>query len=277
MASTGGIMPDGDPEAWHCYERWRTELSRPGGWWQQRFDPFTTRAGFWYLSKHPPHNSSRRGAHSVAEWTSKSGTTLRHGSLPSFHVNVPSYVLDARLRYLDRRLEGMPRNAPLVIVTHGFTSSASHYLWGWSALTSAELPDALRPTAPGGACLYLRRGQLGDYLWPLGGSNPPVYLAGTGRVVQHEAKSLAYTMQVKYERWRSFVSAILPEVELPFHPDAIREGWRPVAKPGLPLIIETAPSTLTLRPQGGSGLRLWWLLADALTERLDLDQTRSTP
>lgn len=274
-ASTGGVFPSGEDVDWFPYQRWvrsleqapgRTDLGPFAVAVRSRLGDFAERSNFWHLSKHPPHGAARKrvGIRGVVQATN--GAKLYLSTHDSYHFNVQGYVEDVRERFALRRWTGNPPKGAEVIVTHGFTELCDHVVWGWSAKVAAELPpwlqDERRP------CLYLRRGRVGDYMWPVPAADDNWYNVGSARVAQPLAGARSLDVWTKWLRWRDMLRRTIPEVTVG-DPMQLREGWRPVARAHLPWLT-FLDHRLMVKPMGGSGIRHWWHVYDALMSWLQL-------
>jgi hypothetical protein len=248
-ASAGAILPLGDEESSSAYTAWQQWLAE-----DELLANMVTPAWFVYLSKHPPGNGKRVGVEARKRFTN--GLTL--SNVRSYHVDVQRLVESTRNRFARHRRQ-LPEGR--VLVTHGF-ATATRYRWGWTAILEGMPVVPLRRPA-----LYLRQGQLLRFVFPYGRGT--TWMAGAGSVVQPKPRVLE--AEDKVERWCKAVEPWFVASKVL----QINTGWRPerpepAAAPMLlsDLLISGTSGRTYIRPQSGSGIRLFPHIWEAVKEWL---------
>jgi hypothetical protein len=216
-ACTSAIFPTGKPTDMMNYTEWWTRFNNKGCPWQKDLgNSFMEEAGYWFLSKNPPHEGNYPIDHSVPP--------LHMGALPSLHLNTQKFVVRTRQFFMKQYtfVDNFKDNGSQRIVAHGFSSRLKEYIWGWTVPVQLEYPQAYnyegkRP------CLYLRKGSFFQYAYPIPGT--PNWYSGSSLIVSREIKE--YDMINKVHTWLKWIEKF---TEGRFNAEVVGypvQGWRP--------------------------------------------------
>jgi hypothetical protein len=237
-ASTGSIFATGEASDMACMEVWDSWRRRAP--WAKHLAHCVEEAAWWYSTKAAPHGSKLKH---VSEFRG-----LRRGPKNSLHFNSQLFVPETRKLLASRRELAPPKGAR-VIVSHGFGSRLSHYVWGWARLVRIEglEQNSLRP------CVYLRKGKfVMAYAYPV--PNTPYWYAGSSLISQQTPKDL--TVLDKYARWKTNFEELSGGAVQVVEESEFLTGWRPVPLSDRePLLKLSQDGSVLVRPQGHSGVR----------------------
>lgn len=251
QASTGAIYPANSTKFGEdalCYTQWRV-------WWERLRFPrdVLERCSFWFNHKKPPHE----GKYGIAKETLDGA--LRQASLPSFHFNAQTFVARTREQLARYRVDGVPGDAGVSIVAHGFGDRLSHAYWGWTKLVKLDYDHDVfeEPGLDMRPAFYLREGRfIMAYAYPCPGTD--LWYAGSSIIKQPRGKLRPLTVEDKFDRWRKNFerlaggNVVVRDTATPF-----MQGWRPAPAEGDTQWTTRTVDNLLLRPLWNSGIRHW--------------------
>lgn len=252
-ASSGLIYPTGDKRDIADYLVWERWINGNAPWSHEpRMRGVTEMGAFWFASQSPPNGAKYRVVDNLG--------TIRRGELPSFHLNVPRFVLMTREVFRAGRLPADMGLAPTIprIIAHGTGSPQfHHYVWGWTAhavldihpTITAAVNSTMRP------CFYLRTSRYKfSYANPLPG-DPTRWVVGSSHIPLNTAKDVALGDKVR--KWQEhFEGTLAGLVQVRELSDPIT-GWRPsVATEREPIVLHGSKGAIFVPPMAGNGVRL---------------------
>lgn len=251
-ASTGSIYPSGIASDQACYQLWDAWYHMPP--WRGKVEAqLIEPADYWYSSKATPHGGPWRA--------SRDEGALRLHALPSYHVNVQSFVSATRGAFEGQRRTEPPAGA-LVVEAHGNNARLVRYTWGWSAPIELEVSErirgALRP------CIYVASGRYRfAYAYPKPGTR--FWYAGSSMIAQRPDKARELTTAPKYQAWRELFLAscdgLVKRVEIV---GAAAQGWRPIGDAADTELAIWHQGRILVRPCGSLGVTRAPAVAEAV-------------
>jgi len=263
-ASTGCVYPDAEPVAAEGYAEWLSAvdgLKRMPGYWVSG-QPLVERTAFWYNSKVAPHDIRDAPAADL-EWA-------RLSQHPSFSLNVPRFVINARVEFGHRRLSSAAHSdkSSLFVVSHGFSDRLDHYSWGWSARARLSIPTGLIDASPYRPCLAFRNGRYQNcYAYPIPGSDE--HFIGSSMISQTVPRTLE--IPGKASTWTRAMAEVTGGRVKVLGAKNFANGWRPypLAAPDRSSLFDAGPTgELRVAPLRHSGVRLSRLVAVVFCEIL---------
>jgi len=248
-ASTGCVFPTGEPNEIANYHFWVNMLHAKNefGSWMRTY----MERGLWtYLSVSPPHDGRKAGVMEVARLGE-----LAISNMSTIHLNVPAFVEATRGKFT--RQESEPARGAETIVSHGY-KRAVRYGWGWSCQLTLKLSDDLLGLCQGARpCLYLRKGYLMYYAYPMPGTDR--YIVGTQNISQKQPKER--DTDTPYLKWLEHLEKYVGDHVWvrKLHESTMAQGWRPYGEDGAKEVVRTKrePRIYFVKPQSGNGLRMY--------------------
>lgn len=195
----------------------------------------------------------------------------------SVHVNAQKLVTDTRHAYRTLR-RGGPGPGVVYVTSHGFGSTLTRYLWGWTRLV--RLRYSREVSARGRPSFYLRRNRFQfAYCYPQPGTG--WWYAGSSLVNQTVAKDLDPVP--RYESWKRWFAELTGGAAEVAEEGQYLTGWRPKGAGGTSgsegAFAERGPM-LADGPGGGvfypslatGGFRHFPTVWDELAARLGVDK-----